>query len=149
MSATTDVAVLDTQVVLDWLVFADAAAAPLAAAVQCGALRWIATDVMHAELMHVLGRGRLRSARPIDADAMSRRFLRWSERRDAAPAALPALRCRDADDQMFIDLAVAASARWLFTRDRALLDLRRPARAHGVTVLRPIDWPASIATAPP
>jgi predicted nucleic acid-binding protein len=138
--------VLDTQVVLDWLVFGDAAVAPLALAVQRGDVRWIATAPMHAELMHVLGRGVAADWRP-DAGEVSRRFLRWSERCEPAPRAAPALRCRDPDDQMFIDLAAAAAARWLFTRDHALLALRRPARAHGVTVLRPADWPLPSAVA--
>ena len=124
---------------------------PLAGALQRGELRWIASAAMHGELMHVLGRGRRRLAptasRP-DAEAVSRSFLRWSERRDPAPAAAaPSLRCRDPDDQMFIDLAVAAGARWLFTRDRALLALRKAASGHGVTVLRPADW--RLQEAPP
>ena len=139
-------AVLDTQVVLDWLVFADVAVIPLAHAVQRGDLLWIATDAMHAELTRVLS-GTLAAARQFDASAVSRCFLRWSERRLQAPIAAPGLRCRDRDDQMFIDLAAAAGSSWLFTRDRALLALRRAAHAHGVTVLRPADWsPAAGAT---
>ena len=58
----------------------------------------------------------------------------------AAPG--PPLRCRDPDDQMFIDLALSARAQWLVTRDRALLVLARRARLRGVTVIRPVDWPA-------
>ena len=75
-------------------------------------------------------------------------FLRWSERCEPPPpAAAPSLRCRDPDDQKFIDLAVAAGARWLFTRDRALLALRKAAAGRGVTVLRPVDW--RLQEAPP
>jgi len=50
------------------------------------------------------------------------------------------LRCADPDDQMFIDLALAVRACWLFTRDKALLRLAPRARDRGVCVLRPADW---------
>jgi predicted nucleic acid-binding protein len=38
-----------------------------------------------------------------------------------AAAALP--RCRDADDQKFLELAAAAGARYLVSKDQALLEL--------------------------
>jgi predicted nucleic acid-binding protein len=49
----------------------------------------------------------------------------------------PRLRCRDADDQVFIDLALVHRARWLLTRDKALLALARRARPLGTEILRP------------
>ncbi|WP_440131005.1 PIN domain-containing protein, partial [Rubrivivax gelatinosus] len=51
--------VLDTNVVLDWLVFDDPATRPLAAALEAGRLRWIATGPMLDELLHVLQRPEL------------------------------------------------------------------------------------------
>jgi len=50
------------------------------------------------------------------------------------------LHCTDADDQCFIDLALAQRARWLITHDRALLRLARRARALGVEILTPAQW---------
>jgi predicted nucleic acid-binding protein len=51
------------------------------------------------------------------------------------------LECRDPDDQTFIDLAVAAGARWLVTRDRALLELAREAQCrHAIAVLTPAQF---------
>ena len=59
------------------------------------------------------------------------------------PAPDPApIRCRDPDDQKFIDLALARSAAWLFSRDKALLALARRARSRGVTICPP----AALAT---
>jgi predicted nucleic acid-binding protein len=49
--------VLDTNVVLDWLLFNDPSVAKLAAAVVGGRVRWLATAAMRDELTHVLGRG--------------------------------------------------------------------------------------------
>ena len=46
--------VLDTNIVLDLLVFADPATAPLPGLMASGRLRWIATAGMRAELARVL-----------------------------------------------------------------------------------------------
>ena len=55
------------------------------------------------------------------------------------------LRCTDADDQMFIDLAVSHRARWLLSRDRAVLKLARRAAKQGVLIMPPEAWvPRSI-----
>ena len=51
--------ILDTNVVLDWLVFRNPMCAALAAAVVAGELRWVATPAMRDELAHVLARGHL------------------------------------------------------------------------------------------
>jgi len=47
---------------------------------------------------------------------------------------------------MFIDLAIASRARWLVTRDRAVLKLAKRMRASGVEVLAPPDWVAAQST---
>jgi putative PIN family toxin of toxin-antitoxin system len=135
--------VIDTNVVLDWLLFEEPSVAPMAVALEGGALRWIATQAMLDELSDVLGRST---------------FDRFAERRPAAVAttlrlcvvlparAVPAnklLVCSDTDDQKFIDLAMTQPARWLLSRDKALLRLARKARPHGVEVLAPAAWFAS------
>jgi predicted nucleic acid-binding protein len=128
--------VLDTNIVLDWLLFGDPSAAALADAVAAARLRWIASASMRAEAERVLTREALRRWRP-DAFAI---LARW----DAAvstvaepPPAPLSMRCTDPDDQVFVDLALAHRVAWLFTRDRALLRLARRARAFGVTI-RPV-----------
>jgi predicted nucleic acid-binding protein len=52
-----------------------------------------------------------------------------------------ALHCTDPDDQVFIDLALVAGARWLVTQDRALLRLARRAALRGVVIVPPARWP--------
>ena len=133
-------AVLDTQVVLDWLVFEDAGCAALAADIERGSLRWLATPAMLGEIDHVLDRGVASAWRP-DRTAIRRAFERHGTLVEAPAAVALPLRCTDPDDQMFIDLAQYVGARWLLSRDRALLALRRRAAARGIGVLRPADWP--------
>ena len=137
----TPVLVLDTNVVLDLLLFRDRSCASLVAALQARQLTWICTEAMRAELASVLPRTQFKRWQP-DTEQILRAFDECAVQLPAAPSydAAAALRCRDADDQKFIDLACAAGARWLLTRDRALLDLAKGARILGVGVLHPTEW---------
>ena len=132
--------VVDTNVALDWLLFAEPSVAPLFDAIGRGSLRWIATQAMRDELSHVLGR-RLALEYAIP---MQSALLLWDRAsclvECATPGASRRLRCSDPQDQMFIDLALSAPARWLVTRDKALLKLARQARLHGVQVVTPQAW---------
>lgn len=132
--------VLDTNTVLDLWLFEDPAAQPLHAALSEGRVRWIATDRMRDELHGVLRRPRMGRWQ---LSALSERTLaaadRWMALRPA-PVNPGAPRCRDAADQPFIDLAWSAGAKWLLTRDKALLKLARAARPHGLWIGPPAAW---------
>ncbi len=134
--------VIDTNAALDWLVFARPAALALADAIAQGGWVWCATPAMLAELRAVLGRPlpeRWEQARKL---ALTRELDRLVSRMLTAEP-LPAasrLVCRDAADQMFIDLALACAPSWLVTRDGALLALRRRAMTRGVLIATPEQW---------
>jgi putative PIN family toxin of toxin-antitoxin system len=129
--------VLDTNVVLDWLVFGDARVTPLAQAIEAGRLRWVGSARMRAELAHVLGRAMF-EAWEHDAEQVLTIVDTHVQTYDEPPAC--PLTCRDEDDQVFIDLALAQRAAWLFTRDKALLRLARQARLRGTTICPPDGW---------
>jgi predicted nucleic acid-binding protein len=131
--------VLDTNVVLDWLLFADPGVQALASAIEQGRLRWIATAAMRGEFFHVLGRG-LAMTHAADPAQFDPTWARLCVEHPTAPLAAAPLRCTDTDDQKFIDLALAAGARWLVSRDRALLKLRTKAATRGVTIVTPSEW---------
>jgi predicted nucleic acid-binding protein len=97
---------------------------------------------MRAELAHMLGHRSLARWSP-DATVAMANFDRLSWAHPTPVAQAPAgLRCSDADDQVFIDLALAERAQWLLTHDRALLKLARRAAALGLRIVRPADWAA-------
>jgi putative PIN family toxin of toxin-antitoxin system len=130
--------VLDTQVVLDWLWFSDQRTHAVATALTQGQLRWIATPAMRAELAHVLPRLRARAGAPPCEHVLTQvdaHVAQW-----CPPAATALLKCRDPDDQKFLDLALEAGAAWLLTRDRALLTMARRAAAQGCRIVEPATW---------
>lgn len=131
--------VLDTNVVLDWLVFRDPRVVMLSQWISGQQARWLATPAMHLEFMHVLARPGMQAWAP-DAEAVSRA---WADHAHMVPttAAAP-WRCRDLSDQMFLDLAAAHQAQALLTRDRSLLVLARRARASGLVIGTPERWVA-------
>jgi predicted nucleic acid-binding protein len=135
--------VLDTNVVLDWLVFRNPACASLARGLAGGQLCWLATTEMHDELRHVLARGVAADWNPDHAAI----WQAWQQHAMEVPAvvatgAASRLRCTDVDDQKFIDLALGHPARWLLSRDRAVLKLARRSRAFGLDIVTPEAWNA-------
>jgi putative PIN family toxin of toxin-antitoxin system len=131
--------VIDTQVVMDWLVFKDTRAMPLVQALDAGRLRWIGQLAMLEELRHVLGRGIAASYSP-DLAAIEQAFATRCVMIDRESAPAVRLVCRDKDDQKFIDLAIAEKAAWLISRDRAVLALAKRARAVGLEIATPEAW---------
>ncbi len=135
---TPESLVLDTNVVLDWLLFDDPRCGELAKQIESRQLIWRATAAMREELAIVLPRPQLQAW---EGEQVLPRFDRWAQLTpEIGLARVIAPRCRDDADQKFIDLACTLGRCWLLTRDRALLDLSKAARPHGVEVLSPAAW---------
>jgi putative PIN family toxin of toxin-antitoxin system len=116
--------VLDTNVVLDLLHFNDAAARPLRDALMDGRVRCAVTDATFGEWQRVLGYPEFALDATQQAALAARyRGLATLIAMDTAVSGLP--RCSDPDDQKFIELAAAARAEALISKDRAVLKLRR------------------------
>jgi putative PIN family toxin of toxin-antitoxin system len=134
--------VIDTNAVLDWLVFGQPAALALADAVEQRGWAWCATPAMLAELRAVLAQPlpqRWEEARKLALTKEVEHLVRRMPPTNPMPA-MSRLICRDPADQMFIDLALACAPSWLVTHDRALLALRRRAIARGVVIATPEQW---------
>ena len=121
--------VLDTQIWLDWLVFDDPGVRPLRAAVEEGRAEIWMDAACEAELGRVLAYDLGRHTLTLEAQAEALAKARGIARRietaltDTQKKSLP--RCRDADDQIFLEAALAAGAAALITKDGALLELGR------------------------
>src|SRR5882672_5248358 len=129
--------VLDTNVWLDWLVFADPCVAPIKAAVAAEQAQVFIDVACEAELERALGYdlGRkftLHATAQAACLAECRRVATWIwvPAPGAECAQLPA--CRDKDDQMFLKAALAAGADFLVTKDRALLELALRTARFGI-----------------
>src|SRR5580693_5187205 len=122
MRQTGLVAVLDSNVLISLLVFADPRFPSIAAAWADGRLSVLRDAACAAEFLRVLGYPRLK----LDPTRQVEIYTEFEARSiEAAPAGIPVLpRCADADDQKFLELA-ARGADCLVTGDRELLRLDR------------------------
>lgn len=132
---------LDTNICLDLFVFADPRATRLRDALQAGTLRVVCDAHCRDEWRSVLAYPQWR----LDAATQAAHLARLDAltQTDAATLADPPRppRCRDPDDQKFLELAARTGARWLFTRDDELLRLsRRTQREMGLVIVTPEQW---------
>lgn len=135
--------VIDTNVVLDLFVYEDPATLPLRERLADAQTRWLATPVMREELRRVLAYPQVvkrLDARALSAETVLQAFDARAQLVDIAAKA-PYV-CKDADDQQFIDLAVAHTA-VLLSKDKAVLCMTKRLAKLGVAVSR--QW----APAPP
>lgn len=124
--------VFDTNVLLSLFVFADSRFAPLRGEVASGRWRALTSAPCLAEYRRVLAYP-LFDLAPARQEAAYADYLDLAHLIDAtAPDAAPLPKCRDKDDQKFLELARDGAADWLVTADKALLKLRRGRRLDGL-----------------
>jgi len=134
--------VLDTNIWLDWLVFADPAVIPIRHAVAEARAAVYINERCEAELARVLaydlGKHSIDAAAQAACLATCRQTALRVEGVDgqAQLASLPV--CRDPDDQKFLEAALAARADFLVTKDQALLELAR--RVSQFRILTPAEF---------
>ena len=126
--------VLDTNIVLDVFVFNDAAAQPVRDGLAAGQLDWIATPAMRIELERVLGYPQIVPRLAFYQLSAVDVLAHFDARARLLPVPVKApVTCSDADDQMFIDLAVAQRST-LLSKDKAVTSMARRLLALGVNV---------------
>ncbi|MEY4266459.1 MAG: hypothetical protein RIS90_994 [Pseudomonadota bacterium] len=126
--------VLDTNIVLDLLLFQNPQAQGLRQALNQQQLRWLATAPMREELVRVLAYPKITPVLTRLGHTVAPLLAQWDGLVSAVEVAPRcALRCRDPDDQMFIDLAVAHRAQ-LLSKDALVLRLTKRLLPLGVVV---------------
>ena len=147
MASPTSRYILDTNVWLDWFVFAHEADAPIALLKQAVtsniASVWM-TQAMWDEWVDVLGRAQfqIELERQSLILAQTRALVQWV---DTIPVLFERIRCTDKDDQVFIDVALALKVDCLISKDKHLLCLRTRAKKQGVAIVTPEQWAQQFA----
>jgi len=134
--------VLDTNIVLDWLVFDNAFMSPLRYGVRSGRVMVLTHQPAIDELQRVLGYSVLKLNDARQAELLAEYLV------SATPALMPTEfsldhlmlppgfpRCRDRDDQHFLALAYHAKADALVSRDKAVLKLTKRTGKFGLNIL--------------
>lgn len=134
--------VLDTNVVIDWLVFDDPFMNPLRYGVRDGLVTVVTHEPAIAELERVLAYRQLK----LDETRRAEVFTRYREQTEMfampigfslkslmLPGGFP--RCRDRDDEHFLALAYHARADALASRDNAVYGLKVRAAKFGLNIL--------------
>ena len=134
--------VLDTNVVLDLFHWANTDAVPIMAALEGGRIECFADERTLDELQRVLTYPQLKMTPAM----MSERYARYSGLVQLVPAgeAPPLPRCKDRDDQKFLELAARCGANILVSKDKALLKLRGRTTL-GFQILKPAAASALLA----
>jgi uncharacterized protein len=142
--------VLDSNVWIDILVFDDPHTRPILAALERGTLRALIDARCLGELTYVLDYPQF-AKRDIDKTAALATVARLATLVEPpAPAedARPLPKCKDRDDQKFLELAHAMQADWLVSKDRAVLKLaKRIARDFGFRIAQPAPFVIECALA--
>ena len=135
-TALTDIKprlVLDTNVILDLLVFKDPSAEPIQLLLDANQVDAVRTLASMAELIDVIGRPTFKLSQEnqeaiVQAWESATRLL---ENTAIEPAPFT---CRDRDDQVFIDMAFSIRPALLLSKDLRVLELQAIARRHGVDI---------------
>jgi uncharacterized protein len=134
--------VLDTNIVLDWLVFEDAGVETLRRGIADQRISIVTYELALAELRRVLTYPQLKLD-PAEQTAVFETYRAtasiasvpqgYSPTQLMLPDGFP--RCRDPDDDHFLALTHHAAADALVSKDKAVLKLRKRARKFGLTIL--------------
>jgi putative PIN family toxin of toxin-antitoxin system len=135
--------VLDTNVILDLLVFKDPATEPIRLALDTKQVDAVRTAASMAELIDVIGRPTFKLSQD-DQETIVQAWesrSRLLENRVVEPAPFT---CRDPDDQVFIDMAYSLRPALLLSKDLRVLELRAIAKHHGVEISNQYDCLSSL-----
>ena len=131
--------VLDTNVILDLLVFQDPAAEVVRMALDAKLVDAVRSEASMLELVDVIQRPIFKLSQQeqemiLQAWESLTRLLE-----NTAIESAPFI-CRDLDDQIFLDMAYSIRPAVLFSKDLRVLELRVSAKGHGVEITNQYDY---------
>ena len=127
------VIILDTNILLDILVFDDERAHPLRAALDAELLDAVATDKTFAEFLDVIGREQF-SLEKEQQDLIREQWKKWARIISDEELCQAPWKCKDRDDQVFINLAYSLRPSALISKDKQVLKIAKRAIKEKVTI---------------
>ncbi len=125
--------VLDTNILLDIFVFNDPATAPLREALLSGELDAVRAEITLNEFADVLSRDKFK----LTAEQRDEILAKWQSHsralQDSEICGSP-WKCKDRDDQIFLDLAYTLRPCYLLSKDLQVLKFRKRAAKESVVI---------------
>jgi putative PIN family toxin of toxin-antitoxin system len=125
--------VLDTNIILDLLVFKDPSAEPIQLLLDAKLVDAVRSEASMLELIDVIQR----PAFKLSQEEQERILQVWESSarlmENAAIESAP-FTCRDPDDQVFINMAYSLRPALLLSKDLRVLELQAIAKQHGVEI---------------
>ena len=130
---------LDTNVILDLLVFKDPSTEPIRLMLDAKIVDAVRSEASMLELVDVIQRPIFKLSQQeqemiLQAWEGVTRLLE-----NTAIESAPFI-CRDLDDQIFLDMAYSIRPAVLFSKDLRVLELRASAKGHGVEITNQYDY---------
>lgn len=125
--------VLDTNVILDLLVFKDPSTEPIRLALEAQQVDAVRTAASLIELMDVIGRPAFKLS-PEDQEVIIQTWVSSTRVLENAAIEEAPFTCHDPDDQVFINMAYSVRPALLFSKDRRVLELQRRALREQIEI---------------
>ena len=125
--------VLDTNVILDLLVFQDPAAEVVRMALDAKLVDAVRSEASMLELIDVIQRPSFKLSEE-QQQAILKSWESSSRLLENTTIKLAPFTCRDQDDQVFLDMAYSLRPALLLSKDLRVLELQAIAKRHGVEI---------------
>jgi putative PIN family toxin of toxin-antitoxin system len=125
--------VLDTNVILDLLVFKDPSTEPIRILLDANQVDAVRTPASMAELIDVIGRPTFKLSQA-DQETIVQAWETSSRLLENTAIESAPFTCRDPDDQVFINMAYSLRPALLLSKDLRVLELQAIAKQHGVDI---------------
>lgn len=132
-SLSTNPLVIDTNVLLDIFVFQDPATVPLREALFSGGFDAVRADITLSEFADVISREKFKLTAG-QRDEILEKWQRYSRRLADSDIQKSPWKCKDRDDQIFLDLAYTLRPCHLLSKDLQVLKFRKRAAKESVVI---------------
>ena len=131
--------VLDTNVILDLLMFKDPSTEPLRLMLDAKTVDAVRSEASMLELIDVIQRPIFKLSQQ-EQDSILQAWASVTRLLENTAIESAPFICRDLDDQIFLDMAYSIRPAVLFSKDLRLLELRVSAKGHGVEITNQYDY---------